>query len=262
MYAPLYGSSDPQGTYHVLAYGQPIPGVGVLGLGWLRLGVEGIPRYPELERMHVLDRQREASQGPTGYFSDREDVYYFSFARNHRLELDLKWQSFIVARVEIPIGVTLKLLRYDLAGLSAQGVGMDVGAVLRVSPADVLQREGASTLAVGLALKDVTRTDIKWDSGQRDTIPHGLCCGLAYIHRLRSRQMMVAVSLEADTRAGRRGRAGLEWQWRQALALRVGHDGRSGTAGLGLGWGPFRVDYALVPHELGLSHRIGAAVRL
>jgi hypothetical protein len=112
---------------------------------------------------------------------------------------------------------------------------------------------------LGVTFQDVTNTDINWDTGHRDTIRHSVRSGIGYSQPFPSRQMLVVLSLEADSRSPHREMAGLEWRWRERLALRVGYDGRGGTAGLGLSLGPFRVDYALVAHELGENHRVGIA---
>ena len=259
MYASLFGLSQSQGYYHVLAYGQSIgPGV-ALAVGWVRLGVDDIPEYPELEGRNAIDRQREALKGPIGHFSDREDAYYFSFAKNNRFRIDLGWQYFVVP-IEIPIGISLKVIRYSLEDHSAQGLGIDCGAMLKLSANDLFDREGLGPIVLGLAFQDIANTDINWDTKHRDTIRYNVRSSVSYGQPFSSRQMHIVLSIQADTRDGSRKKVGLEWLWKESLAFRVGYNGRTSTGGLGLRLGPFRVDYALMLHELGGIHRVGAGV--
>ncbi len=160
---------------------------------------------------------------------------------------------------DLDLGLALKLLHRDLAGLRGTGLGLDAGLRYTHTP----------SLSFGLATRDLLGNLVFWNDGETGYVLPEVSAGAAWtpdLPAINSRLM-----LEADLRAelegavpdarGRYRRAwvdlGLELLVLERLALRAGMaDGRL-AAGAGLRFGRFRADYAYRPHEeLGAGHLV------
>jgi len=267
MYSALFGVSPPLAGYHSVSFLQPLAtGEASVSLGWIRLSIDDIPRYPELQggREGGPSRWRDPGlQGdgvPSGHFSDREDAFYFSFAKMNRFNLDLGWQYFVLP-LEIPIGLNLKYIRYQLGGSSAQGIGLDLGGMVRFGADDMFDVEYLGDVSVGVSVQDVANTAIIWDTKHQDEIPYNFRMGIAYIQPIPPAGGRLILSWERDAGIGKRKRIGAEYVYRNTLALRGGYNGSGLTAGVGLAFRSFRFDYAILSHELGAIHRLSGAVR-
>jgi len=143
MYASQFGSLvDPLAQYNHFGGAIPLPGHTTFAVNWIRLASGQIPLYPELAGDNLGQRLRNPELRPdgrpSGYFSDNENAYYFTFARLTRIDVDAGY-GLLEFPVEIPIAVNLKLIQQNLYQESASGFGIDVGAMLRVDLADMLE---------------------------------------------------------------------------------------------------------------------------
>ncbi|MFH1012023.1 MAG: hypothetical protein V1784_12420, partial [bacterium] len=180
MYADLWQGLA---NYSVAGVAAAVPGA-VVGVHWIRLGVENIPRYPDYDNRYLFPYgdslggvpfpyrdPREyivALQGqPTGYFSDTESAIFLSFAKLNEFTLDLGW-SYFTLPVQLPIGANLKIIQRSLETASATGVGADVGAQVRLRTEDVISQRLPGWVCVGFNLQDMTRTQVNWGKGMRD----------------------------------------------------------------------------------------------
>jgi hypothetical protein len=177
---------------------------------------------------------------PTGPFTADDAVLTFGWGRS--------------VGAGVSVGLTAKAIQQRVAGESARGVAGDVGllaeswgwrfgAVLRNLGPDVLYGEESHPL------------------------PFGVSFGIA---RALAPNALFAVSMADAGGPFSEGRAGVEWSWRNAVALRAGYraavtgdDPASGlTAGVGVARPGWAVDYAFTPHrDLGATHRVSLAMR-
>jgi hypothetical protein len=161
-------------------------------------------------------------------------------------------------------GAAVKLIWRDLAGRSAQGLGLDLGLRYRLDHG----------LELGAHLRDVPATLLLWDDGQSSTIWPEVALGAAWTRPLRF------AGLRLRTEAGVHGDldgptadgdgtfrtlwldGGVELELPGRLALRGGFAENRFSAGAGLGLGRLAVDYAFRPHEdLDTSHLVSASFR-
>lgn len=174
---------------------------------------------------------------------------------------------------DLAVGASLKVLRYLFDENSALGIGLDLGALARLGE----HWTGAAVL------RDATGTIVAWDTDTRETISPSLRLGVGWTSPVALLDGTLAVTGElvstfegrgdetVDATAGRWGgevQFGAEYWFREALALRAGSRGIPSSArpltlsaGAGLRFGPFAVDYAFVEDEgLDSSHRVSGAV--
>lgn len=179
--------------------------------------------------------------------SNANQAFYFSYARN--------------LSDRFSIGGNVKLLRVDLVGTNATGVGADLG----------LMYQASSSFTFGLLAQDVTTTRISWDTGHRETVAPTIVVGSYYARPFGGFGVVSVaadVSMATDGRseasqlgAGADFRGGLEYWYDRKVALRVGTDAGELTAGTGIRWNDFGVDYAFLSHsDLDSTHRVSGQV--
>lgn len=210
-----------------VAFVTPGPYFDGLGIGLLRLGVDGI---------HFTDLpDPSAPLGPDNrpFVSSTESAadyaLYLSAGRRLGERLD--------------IGASAKLIHRSVADLTAYGGGLDLG--LRYRPAPSL------TLAANI--RDVTTTPILWD-GTTDRIRPSILLGVAYGRALAGGTASVAIGSrsggDAEDEAGTAPvHAGIEYDAGR-LALRAGLEELRQTFGVGLRVSRrLQVDLAYLQHD-------------
>jgi hypothetical protein len=241
MHAESFGGLVLQ-DYVGLVWPLGTPGSAV-GIGLMRLGVEDIP-YTEWDAQ--TQRPRVLKE-----VNDAEYALFFSYAR--------RWGE------KTSLGGTAKLIRRTLGDDAALGLGLDAG----------IQYRPGSSLTLGVKLSDLTSTPVAWDSGQKDYILPAMTLGVAYRLAIRPLRGEARLALDVDTRFEDRDyaawtslgsasfdpHAGLEYWYRDRLALRAGLQADRFSAGASIRWGFWGVDYAFLGHdELDNSHRLSALV--
>ncbi|MFH1007194.1 MAG: UPF0164 family protein [Candidatus Latescibacterota bacterium] len=266
MYSSLFGLTDALASHHVLAYAHPLKGIH-FSAGWIRLGVDDIPRFPELKWENGPKRTYRSGdtslQGdgvPDGYFTDREDAIYLSFTKMNTLEVDLGWQYFAFP-IYLPIGVNFKFLNYSLDKASGRGVGIDVGSMLLLDLDELLDNVALGRASLGLVVQDVANTAIIWKSKHQDTIPTNVKFGAAFEQPISPLNSRATLLWEIESKHKGTHHVGLEYTYAERLALRVGYDEARVSAGAGITFWMFRMDYALSNYDLGIIHRASASLR-
>lgn len=214
------------------------------GLGLIRIGVDGI-------KYTVLQDPREALS-PT----NRPQVA--RIVNNADYALLLSYGRFV--REDLSMGVGVKLIRRSIGGNSAFGYGVDIGLLW-------LAGRGIS---LGTNLRDATSTSIVWDTGNHDRILPSMSLGVAYsrpLHFANSR-LTLSAGAEAETEKSGGDRSnlfagGLEYWYRNIVALRVGSYQGKLTAGAGLRlYNRVGLDYAFLQNrDLDDTHRVSASVQ-
>lgn len=274
MYADLWGGLA---SYSVAGLAAAVPGA-VIGINWIRLSVENIPRYPDYDNRYLFpygdtlqgipfpyEDPREyivALHGqPTGYFSDMESAIFLSFAKLNEFTLDLGW-SYFTLPVQLPIGANLKIIQRSLENASATGIGADLGMQVRLRTQDLVGRSFPGWLSGGFNLQDMTRTQVNWGKGMRDAIPPNFRVGAAYIADVAALRGHLTLSYDSERRYERVHHYGLEYRYEKVLAVRGGLWGDEWTAGAGITFWRIGIDYAYRARDLGTTHRVSLAVQL
>jgi hypothetical protein len=230
-----------------------------LGLSVLRLGVDGIPdtrnAWIDGNGNGIFDSPDRLDYDKISYFNAADWALYFTYAKR--------------SSAEFTYGANVKVIRRDLAEQSAMGIGFDVGALY--SP--------TKDLSVGVNAQDITTTLVAWSTGRTELISPTLKIGAAYgIDALGGRFTPV---VDCDVRFENRRfssmahlgpvsfdpHAGLEFDYRKTVALRVGYnDVKQLTLGAGLHLRMIDVDYSFAKfaadETLGNTHRISLRVVL
>lgn len=157
----------------------------------------------------------------------------------------------------LSVGGAVKLQRQSLAGFSGSGLGADIG-VLGRAPSGLRSRHGwADRLAWGVSVRNAVQPAIRLDrESVRD--PSVLRAGLAYEEpRIGGRPALLAVDLEKSPGMGIKTHAGVEVRIHPLLGIRAGLDAGRLTAGMGVAWRDFTVDYAFANEDLTSIHRVG-----
>ncbi len=252
-------------TYNFVNYVYQIKGIGSLGLSWIRLGIDDIPRttFRDTNGNNIHDFQDKNGNGIkedgepyiekpiiADYFSNTDNALLISYARQvHRMAA---------------VGGNLKLLNQSILGNSGNGFGIDIGLIA----------EPYKGLRVGVMLLDATGTQIRWDTPDKPafTRTRRLRFGTAY-HFTVPRLGKGAISADfetnqADLEIGGGGggiipRIGGEYWLFNIVALRGGWNGHGLSAGAGLrvkvNAMSFFINYAFNTHTLGGSQRISVS---
>jgi tetratricopeptide (TPR) repeat protein len=152
------------------------------------------------------------------------------------------------------VGGTLKLQRQSLAGFSASGVGIDLGLTVRPRWADRMR--------LGLAARNVLEPALRLD---RESVsdPMTLRTGISYQLPLRGLSGLLAeIDLEKPRGSAEKVHAGMEYRLLNLASLRLGVNGTVLTAGTGVQWRDFLLDYTFENNALAPAHRVGLSMRL
>jgi hypothetical protein len=215
--------------YNYVAAAYPFGAAGTISLSWVNYSVADI-------------EARDGNGEATGEFANGENAFLISYGKTLRSDLAL--------------GGTVKLLRHDLAGRSAAGVGYDLGVLFK-------PRE---YLALGASAQNL-QTRIYWDNRAKtkETFPPMKRVGfqvkpLAFVN--------LSVDYEIIARQGGKWHAGGELDFGNKLVLRVGNDG--GALAFGVALLPpvsrqtLAVEYGLSQDPIGpgLAHQFSLLLKL
>lgn len=273
MYSNQFGSiGNPLSNYFHIGYSQDLgAGIGA-SFNWIRNSVANIPLTDEPTgsrgdyfrqiRAGILD-----NGGAT--FSNNDDALFISIAKTLINTVDFGWQYFRLP-IEIPLGVTFKYVSQSFGGdrrvsFSGNGVGVDIGTLIKFKLGDFVGRQIFGDLVFGLTVKDLFNTTIAWntDLRTRAAIPRSFLIHASYKQPLEFLYSSVILLITRDTKYEGLTSLGLEYRFRDLLALRIGSYDRNLTLGAGIFlFRAFYIDYAYQSSELGAPHRIGLTVNL
>jgi len=194
------------------------------------------------------------------------------FATDRQLAFLLSYGRTRVLRSELSLGASAKFVYKSLDDYSAWGIGLDLGALYEVTP----------RWTVGLNIQDATTTFLDWSStpsGEREYITPSAKLGTAYTREIAAIRGSLSGAVDLDCRferevdttfriSGMTGvvRAGIEYWYRDTVALRFGTESLGGdtdpfTGGAGIRVKRFSFDYAYRNHsDLEDVHRISGGV--
>jgi len=233
-------------NYDTGAYVHPLTEGAAVALTFVRLAVDDIPftDFEEDEDRIYYDLAR------ISWESDSESALFMTYGK--RVSPDLR------------LGASLKLVRKSIGEYSCYGLGFDLGAKYDIG----------SGITLGANVQDATTTYLAWDTKEKERIWPTAKIGLAWTRDIASLGGRVIAAADADVRFEKRWMAdeyhigdvtadthyGLEFVYHDAVAVRAGLAMGELTAGAGIGFSGFVIDYAYGRHEyLDSSHRVSAS---
>jgi hypothetical protein len=234
-----------------------------VGAGWIRLGVDDIPRF-----------SYTVGTPSIGSFGDNENAFLFSAGASFdKITFGKPWK--------IHPGGSLKLIYNKLDDRQATGLGVDAGILIDINLAEWFIRRAESRPLMGMlpvaiensnlgmftlsaVVQDVGGTSISWNTVRQhsDVRPAIYKMGLAYRQPVNIFRSTVTLAWEGSTENYQKGRLGTELKYRNILAFRAGREQSQPTFGAGLSIWRFKVDYAYNSHDLGNTHRVGGSYKM
>ena len=280
MYANQFGGFA---QYHFMGYSHKFSESYGFSVSWIRYSVGGIE-----ENKKLLDNIYQRSQTDydfsryrLGRFDYADNALFFSFARMNDLRLNLGW-LYSDFHIQIPVGLNFKIITGGTSGLSGNneavltnaskfGIGADLGTMILFGMNDLLEQPFLGDFAVGLNIQDVTTTGVRWNSASKNSRDQGVRpqdvakqnfkFGLSYIQPIDELESNILFSFESNSRYKTTRHYGMEYDYKRLIQLRIGYDQRYVTFGAGIKYMQAQIDYALVNHTLGFTHRISASYK-
>jgi hypothetical protein len=215
--------------YNYVAAAYPFRRAGAVSFGWVNYSVTNA-------------EARDATGALTGDFANAENAFLISYGKT--------------LSPTVALGGTIKLLRHELAGRSASGVGYDLGVVLKPQ----------TFLALGASVQNL-QTRIYWDNRTRtkETLPPMKRLGvqarpLPFVN--------LCVDYEIIARQNGKWHAGGEFDLGDKLVLRAGNN--AGVFAFGVSLLPpvsrqaMVIEYSLSqdPFGAGLAHQFSLLLKL
>jgi len=208
--------------FSFLAFGQPWNEQSGWAIGILNLSLGQIP---------ITGLDENGRPIVTGYMGYSDTALFLAYA-----------QSLFRSS----IGVTIKGIHQTLGEENGLGLGIDFGAMTPfIKP-----------FSLGMVLRTAF---VNWSTGEKAFLPVQLILGTAY-----RPFPNVTLALDTGLQTGRRieFHVGVEYRLFSPVAIRFGLDRGHLTVGAGIAMTNIRIDYALMFHSLGLSHRFSFGIRL
>lgn len=157
-------------------------------------------------------------------------------------------------------GMALKLQQQKTAGYGDAAVGLDLGVMVAPLQAMGSASPRAGDLRVGVALRNLIEPALRLD---QDVVPDpsGMRLGAAWSREMSANaQVLLAADYEKTRDMDARLHVGGELTLMRLLSLRIGRNHDDLSAGAGLRWRDFVVDYAYEDNPLAPVHRLGFGV--
>ncbi len=266
MYSSQYGSIGSP-LAHFFHSGLTVPVSGLrFGVNWARFTVPDLRQYPDLTRvLSPQEREELVRRAGNGEFiPNADDVLWLTLARLIVLPVDFGWMRFSVP-VELPVGISFKLLRERIGEHHASGIGVDLGAMLRVNLKDITFDERWPQLSLGVCVRDVGGTRLLWSTQRPHRIPSSVQWGIALRQPFEMWHLDATVAYDRDERYSGTNHYGIELLYRRSFALRLGLSNGVLSLGAGADVGFLSVDYGFLADanvQLGNVHRLAVSIRL
>lgn len=165
--------------------------------------------------------------------------------------LEAGWGIGIPWKFPVEAGVVLKSVYHAVDTFSDSGFGADAGISIRP----------LRGLRFGLLLQNVIAPEITLVS-RPVKYPMGVDFSPAYTHQIQEDfQVTVAGRLSKYGSRSFKPSGGMELWYQELAAARFGVQEKGISTGFGLKWGNYRLDYAVLFHELAPVHNMSLALR-
>jgi hypothetical protein len=262
MYSSEYGTPGSSlANFWQLGFTFPMANL-TLAANWVRLSVGDLLHTPDLTNISVTDERqqmvREIFGGAHDYFSDNEDAFVLSIARDNKFTLDWGW-LYYKQTLEVPIGINFKIIHQGIGSFgSASGIGIDAGAMVRFSMAEFLQMPVLGKISLGATVTDLAGTRLNWSTQSTQIIPMAFNGGVAYAQPIPVLHSTATFSSDFLIGTPEKPRFGLDMTYEENLSLRVGINRGLFATGAGFNWQKkIDVNYSLsINDALGPEHRL------
>jgi tetratricopeptide (TPR) repeat protein len=224
-YCPLWEDTN----YNFIGYAHPLEKRGTLAAALINM------TSGEFEKRAAVD-----SEATTFSVNDRAFLLSYGYNLSNRLS----------------VGTTVKSVKKTVDIYSGSAFGIDAG---------VLYRFLGNQLSVGANFQNLMAPAPKLQT-EADKYPLYSKFGVAYKLEPAATswedKLILALDVDYSSFLMAKNHVGVEYWYGKNLALRMGKDINNYlTFGLGVNYANFSVDYAAVPHDLGLSHRVSFGYR-
>lgn len=237
-----------------------------IGISWLRLAIDDIPRYGELigtRYDRFLNPDLRSTGRPEGFFGDLEDAVLLSFGKSFDFDLTVGGGFRpLLLPTRLSLGLSYKYISEKLDRAEGRGQGLDLGVKISFLGKILNNHRVQRNFSMGINFQDITGTTILWNTTYqtRDQIPQNLLIGVSYSERLSWLNSQITFSMGRDNSCQSSNHYGGELNFSDIFSLRVGINDKNFTAGTGLHLVYFSVDYAFVSNDLGNCHRVSGSV--
>lgn len=240
-------------NWDFVGVGLPLKNNRTLGVGFFRLGVDGVPLTKlqnescGLGEIYYDSSGRPIQNVPYAYkyINPNDAAFFISYAINSGNLLK--------------IGGSMKLIRRSAGDYTAWGIGFDIGTICQLAP----------WLRLGAMIQDATSTLVAWSNGAKELILPQARFGflspfqLMKFHIRAATDILVNFENRSGVMQASLGRAGidffsgLEFSYADRIGMRAGLDRGSFTIGAGFQLLSIHLDYGFLSHsDLGSTHRI------
>jgi len=147
---------------------------------------------------------------------------------------------------QLALGVTAKSIRETVGAAAASSSGLDAGVLLHPRP----------DVSVGVVLDNLIAPSPAFVSSAI-RYPRIFEISPSYVRALRGDwRLLAAARLRHVEGEGNEPAGAVELQYGRLAALRLGLQGKGPSTGVGIAFGNTRLDYALLLHDLGISHSV------
>ncbi len=197
---------------------------------------------------------------------DNDEIDYSEITQFNDSEIAVFLNGAIKKGENLFIGFNVKYLRKSFAEFSANGLGTDIGLIYIPT-----QR-----IRLGLNLKDATGSFLLWSTGKKEYIYPKLRTGITVIANFFFiTESQINLSMDTEIRADHRLFSsqlsyksinadfywGMEYWFKDIIALRIGSDYGSLSTGLGLSYKGINIDFAILSNEeLNNSQRLSGSI--
>jgi hypothetical protein len=262
MYSAEYGTpGNSLADFYQLGFTYPMKDI-TLALNWVRLSVGDLAQTPDLTNIGVTDQREqeveELAGGAPNYFSDNEDAFVLSIARDNKFTLDWGW-LYYKNQIEVPIGINFKIIHQAIGSFgTANAIGVDGGAMLRFSLAEFLLNPALGNISFGVAFTDIAGTQLAWSTQRTEIIPMEVTGGIAYAQPISVIHSVATFSSDFILNQSTQPRFGLEMTYEKNISLRLGLDQGEFTTGAGYNW-ERKID---INYSLSINNALGPENRL
>ncbi|MDD5766786.1 MAG: hypothetical protein PHW79_11145, partial [Candidatus Marinimicrobia bacterium] len=252
----MYSSPFGLANYHYIGAAMPVSKSSSLVLSWIRYGVDDIPLRPDILRL-VTDQEMRRdsilllSQSQFKTFQDCEDAFFISYGKFLSKEVDLGWRYYKFW-AEFPMGINIKIIHKKLYNVEAFGMGIDIGGRIRASGEDILDIKGLGKLSVGLAVQNLTKTTIYWNTKRQDVIKARPILSFGLEQPITPYHLLINAGAEKSFIYDDSFRYGAEFIFKDCVNFRAGYQKTGISVGLGLNFNwmnkRIAIDYAFQNH--------------
>jgi hypothetical protein len=273
MYSSQFGTlGDPLSHYFHLGYSKKLSSSTGISVNWIRNSIGNIAFNGDAGIGNgVVDWAGiKSGQFNRGTFSNADDAVYLSVAKNLFDGVNLGWQYFSLP-IELPIGASVKYIRQSFGGqdtlrFAGSGIGVDVGTMFKFKLGDFFGTDVLGFFTLGLTVRDVFNTPVSWNTVFRtkSAIQRSVLFSTSYQQDLPFFSSKLLFLFSRDSKYNGTTSAGVEYRYRNIVALRIGRYDSDLTLGAGLLlFKGFFIDYAFQnSRNLGNPHRLNLTVNL